>query len=232
MDLTPAFVLHSRPYRESSLLVQLFTFGQGKISVVAKGGRGKRSPWRSALQPFVPLVVSFKGSSELKTLQHAEPTSLAYPLFSDALYSSLYLNELLYYLLAEADPQPEAFELYQETLLKLAREASAIEPALRRFELKLLALLGHGLTEPEKLEPTQRYHFWPGEGFILASDKVASQRCFLGEEVEMLCQFEPNNGVHLRLAKRFCRQTFGLLLEGRPLKSRELFIRMNSTSKK
>jgi DNA repair protein RecO (recombination protein O) len=230
MELTPAFVLHSRPYRETSMLVQLFTFGQGKISVVAKGGRSKRSPWRANLQPFTPLLVSFKGHSELKNLHQAEPSSLAYPLFGDALYSCLYLNELLYYVLADGDAIPELYEQYQQTLFELA-SGEPIAPVLRVFELKLLALLGYGLEPPSEFDAQEHYYFWPGEGFLLASPYVATNRRFSGQEVECLCQFSPDNETHLLLAKRFCRQAIATLLGGRTLKSRELFVKIKSGHK-
>lgn len=229
MELTPAFVLHARPYRETSALVQLFTLNDGRVSVVAKGGRSKRSPWRSILQPFVPLLIRYRGNSGLKSLLHAEPSGLAFPLFNDYLYSSLYLNELLYYILVEGDSQPELFDLYQQTLLNLADPQLAIPVVLRCFEFKFLTLMGYGIEPPPGVDMATCYHYRLDEGFISTSGYVTLENCYSGAEILMLCQFNPLSDDHLRLAKRFCRQVIGMLLGGRTLKSRELFLNIKST---
>ena len=90
-----AFVLHGRPYSETSLMLDLFTEGEGRMRVLAKGARGRRSNLKGCLQPFTPLLVRWAGRGEVKTLRSAEPVSLALPLTGSMLYSGLYVNELL-----------------------------------------------------------------------------------------------------------------------------------------
>lgn len=90
-----AFVLHSRPWSETSLMLDVFTEESGRVRLVAKGARSKRSTLKSALQPFTPLLLRFGGRGEVKTLRSAEAVSLALPLSGITLYSGLYINELL-----------------------------------------------------------------------------------------------------------------------------------------
>lgn len=90
-----AFVLHGRPYSETSLLLDLFSESDGRVRVLAKGARARRSSLKGCLQPFTPLLVRWSGRGEMKTLRNAEPVSLALPLTGIMLYSGLYVNELL-----------------------------------------------------------------------------------------------------------------------------------------
>ena len=90
-----AFVLHSRPWSETSLMLDVFTEESGRVRLVAKGARSKRSTLKGALQPFTPLLLRFGGRGEVKTLRSAEAVSLALPLSGITLYSGLYINELL-----------------------------------------------------------------------------------------------------------------------------------------
>ncbi|MFW9277716.1 DNA repair protein RecO, partial [Glaesserella parasuis] len=85
----------SRPYSETSLILDVFSEGEGRVSLLAKGARGKRSALKGALQPFTPLLLKWGGRGELRTLRSAEATGLALPLSGNALYSGFYLNEVL-----------------------------------------------------------------------------------------------------------------------------------------
>ena len=87
--------MHGRPYSETSLLLDLFTEGHGRVRLLAKGARSKRSSLKGALQPFTPLLVRWGGKGEVKTLRNAEPVSLGLPLTGISLYSGLYVNELV-----------------------------------------------------------------------------------------------------------------------------------------
>ena len=89
-----AFGLHSRPWSETSLMLDVFTEESGRVRLVAKGARSKRSTLKGALQPFTPLLLRFGGRGEVKTLRSAEAVSLALPLSGITLYSGLYINEL------------------------------------------------------------------------------------------------------------------------------------------
>jgi len=89
-----AFVLHSRPWSETSLLLDVFSEESGRVRLVAKGARSRRSSLKGTLQPFTPLLIRFSGRGDVKTLRSAEAVSLALPLSGIALYSVLYVNEL------------------------------------------------------------------------------------------------------------------------------------------
>jgi DNA repair protein RecO (recombination protein O) len=137
----PGFVLHSYPYKETSLIVDLFTRDHGRIGVVAKGAKRPMSKLRGVLQTFQPLSVSFSGKSELRTLIDAEWVGGMLPIEKTALLCGFYLNELLVKLLARDDPHPALFNHYVATLNELAHgEPPPI--ALRKFERALLKETG------------------------------------------------------------------------------------------
>ena len=116
----PGFVLHSYPYKETSLIVDMFTRDFGRIGVVAKGAKRPLSKLRGVLQTFQPLSISFSGKSELRTLIDAEWVGGMLPLEKTALLCGFYLNELLVKLLARDDPHPKLFDHYVATLNELA----------------------------------------------------------------------------------------------------------------
>lgn len=144
--LEPAYVIHSRPYRETSLIVDFFTENAGRISAVAKGVRRPKSPLKSLLQPFNALLISVVGKRELKTLTHVEATTLGSLLRGKRLLAALYLNELIFRALPRFDPHLALFKVYADVLLVLRESDDPIEPQLRYFELKLLADLGYALS--------------------------------------------------------------------------------------
>lgn len=134
----PAYVLHSRAYRETSALVDFLT-PQGRLRAVMRRARGKAG---SQVRPFVPLEVEFRGRGELKNVGRLDSVGVAAWLHGDALFSGLYLNELLIRLLPAEDPHPVVFEHYAATLQALAA-GRPLEPLLRAFEWRLLDELGY-----------------------------------------------------------------------------------------
>jgi DNA repair protein RecO (recombination protein O) len=141
-DDVPAFVLHARPYRETSLIVEAFTADHGRVAMVARGAKRARSEMRGLLQAFQPLLLSWYGQAELKTLARAEwRGGMPLPRGS-ALMCGFYLNELLLKLLAREDPHPRLYAAYEQALAQLAGGAEQAT-LLRRFELSLLAELGY-----------------------------------------------------------------------------------------
>ncbi len=166
-DDQPAFVLHSYPYRETSLIVEAFTQAHGRVGMVARGAKRPRSEMRGLLQAFQPLALSWAGAAELKTLVKAEwRGGLALP-GGSALLSAFYLNELLLKLLPREDPHPALWADYEAALGALGAAAAASDQAvvLRRFELRLLAELGYALPlthdadTGEPIDPDARYHY-------------------------------------------------------------------------
>ncbi|MDB5962981.1 MAG: repair protein RecO [Massilia sp.] len=137
----PGFVLHSYPYKETSLIVDLFTRDFGRIGVVAKGAKRPHSALRGVLQTFQPLSLSFSGRNELRTLIDAEWVGGMLPLERTALLCGFYLNELLVKLLARDDPHPALFDQYVDTLNQLAHNEPA-QIVLRKFERALLKETG------------------------------------------------------------------------------------------
>ncbi|MBQ0755522.1 MAG: DNA repair protein RecO [Amphritea sp.] len=222
VDAQAAYVLHTRPYRETSLLVDLFTLEQGKISAVVKGARSPRSRMRAMMQPFTPLQVSWRGRHELKTLTQAE--AVAAPLFlkGDSLICGLYVNELLERLLQPSDSHPQLFVYYQYVLNEL-REAKDIELALRTFEQHLLQQLGFQF-DVQGCQPEVVYRYDPTQGFIpiVQLNEKIRPFCFTGEQLVGIVGEQYQRPEIRRAAKRLMRLALEQQLGSRPLRSREL----------
>ena len=161
----PGFVLHSYPYSETSLLIEVFTRDHGRVPLIAKGAKRPHSAWRGVLLAFQPLLLSWSGKGDVKTLTAAEWQGGLPMLGGKALACGFYLNELLLKLLAREDPHPQLFDTYRAALDGLAAQASDHAACLRRFELRLLSELGYGLSltheagSAQPLEPNTRYHY-------------------------------------------------------------------------
>jgi DNA repair protein RecO (recombination protein O) len=165
---TAGFVLHQRPYRDTSLIVELFTHEFGRLSAFARAARGPRTRF-ALLQPFRPLLLSWSGRGEAPTLTAAETDGPPpAPLAPQYLLSGFYLNELLLKLTAPHDPQRELYLHYAATLAQF-RAGAPLEAALRQFEFRLLELLGYGNefafeAAGRAVSPEAYYHFRPGAG--------------------------------------------------------------------
>ncbi|AXU93986.1 MAG TPA: DNA repair protein RecO [Erwinia persicina] len=222
-----AFVLHGRPWSETSLLLDLFSEQHGRVRVLAKGARSKRSSLKGALQPFTPLLVRWGGRGEVKTLRGAEPVSLALPLSGTSLYCGLYVNELLSRVLEHETSFSELFFDYLHCIQTLAADAASPEPALRRFELAMLGHLGYGVDflhcagSGEEVADGMTYSYREEKGFI--ASLVVGHRSFTGRHLRALYQREFPDADTLRAAKRFTRIALKPYLGGKPLKSAELF---------
>lgn len=144
IDLQPAYVLHSRPWRETSLLLDVLTRHHGRLTLVARGARRPRAEMRGILLAFVPLTLSWFGKGEVRTLHAAEWQGGLPQLTGQALLCAFYVNELLLRLLHRDEAHEELFDAYARTLVLLAHGADSAK-ALRCFELELLAQLGYGL---------------------------------------------------------------------------------------
>lgn len=227
--LQPAYVLHTRPYRDTSLLVEAFTAEHGRMGLVAKGARAARSRWRGVIQPFKPLLLSWSGRGELVTLTGAEfhePRVL--PLAGRALLSGLYLNELLYYSLQRYDPHRVLFDAYHRAVTALA-EGEGEEPVLRVFEKHLLRELGYGLVLDvdaaggRLLEPERLYDYQPERGPVPLDGARASGVAIHGASLAALEREVFPDARSLREVKQLMRTVLAHHLGGRVLKSRELF---------
>ncbi len=221
-----AYVLHSRPYRDTSLLVDFFTLEQGRVPAVVQGARRPGSRLRSILQPFVPIQISWRGRQELKTLQQAEAVGTMVLLQGNALLCALYVNELLQRLLQPFDAHPRLYVYYQYVLNELLSGAD-VEGGLRTFEHRLLAELGC-LPELADLDAQQLYLYEPDQGFVPISQP--SERhyssCFWGYQLNAIAQDAYSEQEVKRAAKRLMRLAIDHQLGGTPLRSRSLFKKM------
>ena len=218
----PAFVLHSRPYKETSALVDFFT-PQGRVRAVLRGARGKAG---SLARAFAPLELELRGRGELKNVGRLEASGLAIWLQGQPLYSGLYLNELLLRLLPAEDPHPGLFEHYALTLQALAANPP-LEPLLRAFEWRLLDELGYGFAldidiAGQPIAPEGLYRLQPDAGL----EPVGQLQPGLFQGVDLLAMAEADWSAPgaLAAAKRLMRQALAPHLGGRPLVSRELFM--------
>jgi DNA repair protein RecO (recombination protein O) len=226
--LQPAFVLHTRSFRDTSLLVDLFTLQYGRVSTLARGVRSAKSKSRGLLLPFVPLLASWSGKTELMTLGKIEANGSAYDLLGKNLLSGFYLNELLVRLLARHDPHPDIFHVYQNTLNNL-QNIKDVQITLRLFEKQLLAKIGYGLQLTKDvygsaITADQYYYYEHERGFIKCQRDLNTntQNIFSGENLLAFHNNKFKDVSALREIKYLMRFIFDYLLDNKPLKSREL----------
>ena len=234
VDLQPAYILHTRAYRDTSLLVDVFSENYGKLSLIAKGARKPKQYQRYLLQPFIPLFISWQGKSSLKTLTAIEASTQPVELHSRFLYSGLYLNELLNYVLPSNDPSPEVFQLYATALEQLAHQVD-LESCLRQFEFSLLVELGYGIdftvdaSSGKPIQATGIYHFIVEHGFVEVIKNTATVSCFddkpsfAGELLIAIAHDQFGQQDVRRAAKQIARLALEPYLRGKVLKSRDLF---------
>ncbi len=238
VHLQPAYVLHKHPFQNTSLLVDFFTIDYGRVRGVAKGARSAKSKYRSLLQLFHPLLVSFSGKGEMKTVIGIESGHAAISLEGQRLFSGLYINELLTRLLLNHVEHKLLYKNYQDALISLQGDEN-MEVVLRRFELALLSELGYGinlLSDCRSHEPIlteKSYRFTPDIGFELSQENTAGSensdgsgttRLFLGEHIQAIQQLQFDEPESARAAKRLLRLALSAHLGERPLMSRSLFL--------
>ena len=191
VSLEPAFVLHTRPYQETSILVDLFTRSYGRLNAIAKGAKRPKSPLRSVLTPASKLSVSLSGKSELKTLSSVEIID-HFQLNNGVSFNSvIYVNELIIKATEKEDPHAVIFDDYEILLKKLSHQSDQVdmEQNLRNFELNLLQEMGYGIDlsrdagTNKKIEKDCIYRFYPDKGFTIDKDKVASQKSLTGLDI-------------------------------------------------
>ena len=232
VKLQPAYILHSRPYRDSSALIEAISAEYGRISLVAKGAR-RRARGGSAsalLQPFIPLLLSFSGRGQLKTLTATEAVGSAVALRGEDLFSAMYVNELLVRLLHRDDAHPRLFAIYGQTLEALSGQCP-VDGVLRRFELSLLDELGYGFEldrdggTGEVLQADAWYQLDPDHGLVVQLGAPDPSRpAYAGADLLAMAGGELDGEVRLT-ARRLLRQALAAHLGGLPLKSRDLFLR-------
>lgn len=239
IDLQPAFVLHHRPYRDTSRILELFTRDHGRVSVFARGARGgrnKSASLLSVLQPFSQLLVSWTGRGEAGQLTAAEFDGACSVLAPDRLVNGYYLNELLLKLFARHDSHPDVFALYADTIGLLKHSDDGVRP-LRIFEKRLLQALGYGLAleyeaNGEPIDPRATYHYRVEHGALrvaahddLRSDGIATGGLiFPGTSLLALAREDIDDPACNNDARRLLRAAIDRCLDGRELKTREVML--------
>jgi DNA repair protein RecO (recombination protein O) len=222
----PAWLLHHRPFRDSSQILDILSLDQGRLAVVANGSRGAKSKLRGILRPFLPLQLSWFIRSDLGTLTGAEMNGAPLSLSGDALLSGYYVNELILKLLHRHDPQPEIFAAYSRTIERLA-EGNEVAAYLRQFEIELLRILGYALnldhdtetTEP--LRPQQQYEYRVEQGLVPVSDRDGPM-VFRGAEIDAIRNQHFADPAVLKNAGSLLRNVIAYHLDGKELNSRKV----------
>jgi DNA repair protein RecO (recombination protein O) len=231
-DAIRAYVLHSYPYRETSLIVEAFALGHGRVAMVARGVRRARAALRGVLMPFQPLALSWAGRGELRTLHAAEWLGGLRPLAGDALWCGFYLNELLLRLLPREDPHDALHASYEQAL----RALGGGEPAaatLRIFERRLLAEVGYALRLEREAETDQpvvagrRYRYLVGRGPVPVERAAAAGADdgsleLRGRTLLDLAADDLRDPQTAQEAKLLLRQVLGHHLGDRPVNTREM----------
>jgi DNA repair protein RecO (recombination protein O) len=225
-----AWLLHSRPFRDTSVLLDFLTPEHGRVSAIARGARGPRSKHKAILQPFQPLTISLFGRSELQNLRDVEAAGPAVLLTGERLFSALYVNELMTRLLRGHEGEATLFSLYGAVLAGLASDAE-LEPLLRDFELRVLDALGFGLQFSHEAETGEVlaadawYYLHQDTGFVRQRGvREAQQDLYPGHELHKIATRDFSASTTRTCAKRLLRQVLQHHMSERPLTSRELFM--------
>jgi DNA repair protein RecO (recombination protein O) len=233
-DFQPAWLLHARPYRETSALAWLLTLEDGRVDALVRGVRTRKSRYRALLQPHTPLLVRLSGQHELKTLIGLEATAAPHWLQGEALICALYANELLGRLLLPGLPCPQVFRDYS-LLLELLKDAQQREPALRRLELSLLEQLGQApvfsCTQGQALQADVWYRWVPEQGFLaVPATQETSAALLPGDCLQAIATDDWRDKRTRQTAKTLTRQLLAPLLGNKPLQSRQLFRQMKKST--
>jgi DNA repair protein RecO (recombination protein O) len=235
-QLQPAYVLHHRPYRDTSQILELFTRDHGRITVFARGTRGGRKSsgtQLSTLQPFNRLLVSWTARTEAGQLTGAEFDGAVVMLPSDRLVSGFYLNELLLKLFAKQDAHPEVFALYGDTLESLKHSADALAP-LRTFEKRLLEFLGYGLALDRdaaggSIEPEGSYQYRLEQGAVRTQGVAEGLPIFSGATLLAIASEDYSNAGVAADARKLLGAALERVLDGRELKTRQVMLDLRQT---
>jgi DNA repair protein RecO (recombination protein O) len=222
----PAFVLHSHPFRETSLLLDVYSREHGRLAIVARGARRPRSALRGVLMNFQPLLLSWFGKGEVRTLHAAEWQGGQPYLQGTALMCGFYLNELLINLLARDDAHEQLFDYYRATLYRLAHESDHAA-TLRCFEKHMLQELGYALeleTEAGSGKPVQRdacYRYAVERG-ALPDDGMRGGFKVFGRTLLAMANDDYTDPVVVQQSKQLMRMLLNHHLGGKILHTREL----------
>ncbi|MFT7235096.1 MAG: DNA repair protein RecO (recombination protein O) [Methylophagaceae bacterium] len=234
VDFNFAFILHHRPYRESSVLLDVYSQGHGRIHLLAKGVRKNKRSQSGLLQLYQPLLLSWFGRSDLQLLRAAEAEGPAYLLQAESALCGLYINELMVKLLPMGEAEPGLFMAYQQALTGL-QLAESNEITLRLFEKHLLSHLGYGLVLEHEAETgdsitvEQSYYYVADKGLYRWQTGQDYNR-ISGRSLQHLIDEQGFDAISLSEIKQLMRMVIHFYLAGKRLRSRELFSQKYKTA--
>ncbi len=226
--LEPAYLLHHRPWSDTSRILDLLTRSNGRITLFAHGARRPKSPMRAVLRPFLPLLVSWSGRADGGTLTAAEAASVAPALAPGRLLSGYYLNELLLKLLPKEDRHEALFDAYAAALAGLATGDEQV--TLRSFERVLLDELGYGVdlsrdaASGRPLDAERYYHFEPDRGVLAVRDADPAAGAIAGRAALAVARGDLTTPEALKAARGIYGAAIAQCLEGRGLASRDVML--------
>ena len=226
-----AFILHHRPFRDTSQILDIFSRDYGKLAVVARGSRAAGSRLKGVLRPFMPLSMSWVIKTDLGTLTGAENHGAPLSLSGAALLPGYYVNELVLHFLHRHDPQPEIFDAYTRTIEALVVAGDEIAACLRRFEIELLRQVGYALNLDQEfgtnaaLNDEQHYEYRVEQGPVAVS-KSQGALIFTGKMLAAISAQQFDQPDVLRAANRLLRDAIRFHLGGKELKSRKVMLDM------
>lgn len=223
-----SYVLHGRSYRETSLLLEIFSLDYGRLTLIAKGIKGPGKKSGNILQPYQKLKLSWQGKSELKTCTRAEPDGPAVNLSSNALIAAFYLNELIIKLLHKHEAHSELFNAYHEAIKGLEDRSIDLQVILRIFEKKLLGCLGYGLILNHDIDSspidTQLYYYYlANSGPQLKKPSSGDYVQLSGQTLVDMDNETLKNPASLREAKTLMRYLISKQMDHQPLASKALY---------
>lgn len=230
VDAQPAYVLHTYPFRETSLIVEVFSRDFGRMALLARGARRPRSAIRGLLMAFQPLEIGWAGKGEVLTLMKAEWQGGQPLLAGEALFCGYYLNELLMHLLPREDAHEHLFAGYADILLRLADQpdGKGREAVLRVFEKTLLQELGYGLTlshdsEGERIRAEAFYTYRMEQGPVRLEHRDGAAQVVAGKTLLDLDSDDFSDPRSRQEAKTLMRTLIAYYLAGKELETRKIF---------
>lgn len=227
-EIHPGYILHSRPYRETSLILEVFSSCYGRISLVARGVKGNRRNQSLLLQPARKLNLAWTMRSELGTLTTVEDCGLRYELAGTRLVSCFYMNELLIRMLHRHETHPELYSNYESSMLQL-EAGTAEDRVLRVFEKRLLNTLGYGLMLGHEaltgtpVDAGQSYFYQDDLGPVLTRQQQTNGVDISGRTLLALDREDTWDEIIARESKSLFRHVLAAHTGDRPLGSRELY---------
>jgi len=227
VELHPCYILHHRPYRETSLLLDVFSQKYGRISLIAKGGRKQKNHKRALMQPGRKVNIAWTIRRDMGTLTFIEPGQPHPVLTGKGLLNIFYINELLVKLLHQHEPHPELFDAYDQALNGLLEKARE-QPVLRLFEKRMLASLGYGLildsdVNGSRIMPGVNYNYLTESGPVPYEAPQNGAVKISGQTLIALSNGDLNRDTALFESRQLMRMVIKKLLGNKTLTSRELY---------